>query len=53
MADGRSNTAIAQALVITDTTVEKHINSIFTKVGLAPSNSNHRRVHAVLAYLKI
>jgi DNA-binding NarL/FixJ family response regulator len=51
MAEGHSNTAIAEALVITGTTVEKHIGAIFGKLGLPPSNGDHRRVRAVLAYL--
>jgi DNA-binding NarL/FixJ family response regulator len=53
MAEGRSNAAIAQALVVTEATVEKHINNIFAKLGLPPSHSDHRRVRAVLTYLTI
>lgn len=53
MAQGRSNAAIAQALVVTGATVEKHINNIFLKLGLPPSDSDHRRVRAVLTYLGI
>jgi DNA-binding NarL/FixJ family response regulator len=53
MAEGHSNTAIAKALVITEATVEKHINNIFTKLRLPPSENDHRRVRAVLTYLKI
>jgi DNA-binding NarL/FixJ family response regulator len=53
MAEGRSNAAIAQALVVTGATVEKHISSIFLKLGLPPSDSDHRRVRAVLTYLRI
>jgi DNA-binding NarL/FixJ family response regulator len=52
MAEGRSNAAIAAALVVTDGAVEKHISSIFGKLGLPPSDTDHRRVLAVLAYLQ-
>ena len=51
MAEGRSNSAIAQALVVGGGAVEKHINNIFTKLGLAPGERDHRRVLAVLRYL--
>jgi len=51
MAEGRSNTAIAAALVITDGAVEKHVASIFGKLGLEKSGSDNRRVLAVLQYL--
>jgi DNA-binding NarL/FixJ family response regulator len=51
MAEGRSNTEIAAALVITDGAVSKHINSIFAKLGLYPGDLGHRRVLAVLRYL--
>jgi DNA-binding NarL/FixJ family response regulator len=51
MAEGRSNAAIAAALVVGGGAVEKHINSIFTKLGLAPAERDHRRVLAVLRYL--
>lgn len=51
MAEGRSNAAIAAELVISDGAVEKHINSIFAKLGLAPGDRDHRRVLAVLRYL--
>jgi DNA-binding NarL/FixJ family response regulator len=51
MAEGRSNAAIAQTLVVGGGAVEKHINSIFTKLGLAPAEHDHRRVLAVLRYL--
>jgi DNA-binding NarL/FixJ family response regulator len=52
MAEGRSNTAIAKALFVTDGAVEKHVTSIFGKLGLAPSEGDHRRVLAVLRYLE-
>jgi DNA-binding NarL/FixJ family response regulator len=52
MAEGRSNAAIAAALVVTEGAVEKHISNIFGKLGLAPSEGDHRRVLAVLAYLR-
>ena len=51
MAEGRSNGAIAQALVISERAVEKHVANIFSKLGLAPSDADHRRVLAVLRYL--
>jgi DNA-binding NarL/FixJ family response regulator len=52
MAEGRSNGAIAGQLVVTDGAVEKHVSSIFAKLGLAPTESDHRRVLAVLRYLE-
>jgi DNA-binding NarL/FixJ family response regulator len=52
MAEGRSNTAIAESLVLSVGAVEKHIASIFQKLRLPPSGSDHRRVLAVLAYLQ-
>jgi DNA-binding NarL/FixJ family response regulator len=51
MAEGRSNAEIGTALVITDSAVSKHINSIFGKLGLHPGDTGHRRVLAVLRYL--
>ncbi|HEX6523984.1 MAG TPA: response regulator transcription factor [Streptosporangiaceae bacterium] len=51
MAEGRSNAAIAQRLVITERAVAKHTASIFTKLDLQPSDDDNRRVLAVLAYL--
>jgi DNA-binding NarL/FixJ family response regulator len=52
MAEGRSNNAIAEQLVITDRAVEKHVTSIFVKLDLAPTAEDHRRVLAVLTYLR-
>ena len=52
MAEGRSNAAIAESLVLTVGAVEKHIASIFQKLRLPPSETDHRRVLAVLAYLQ-
>ena len=52
MAEGRSNVAIAEQLVITERAVEKHVTSIFGKLGLAPAPEDHRRVLAVLRYLE-
>jgi DNA-binding NarL/FixJ family response regulator len=51
IAEGRSNGAIADRLFVSERAVEKHISNIFTKLGLEPSDSDHRRVLAVLAYL--
>ncbi len=51
MAEGRSNAAIAAAMVITEKAVGKHSNSIFAKLGLVQSGTDNRRVLAVLAYL--
>jgi DNA-binding NarL/FixJ family response regulator len=52
MAEGRSNTAIAKTLVVSEGAVEKHTSSIFSKLGLAPTDAGHRRVLAVLRYLE-
>jgi DNA-binding NarL/FixJ family response regulator len=52
MAEGRSNHAIAGELVVTVATVERHVTSIFGKLELAPSSEHHRRVLAVLAFLR-
>ena len=52
MAEGRSNNAIAEALVVTERAVEKHVTSIFSKLDLPPTVEDHRRVLAVLAYLR-
>jgi DNA-binding NarL/FixJ family response regulator len=52
MAEGRSNTAIANRLVVSEGAVEKHVSSIFNKLALAPSEADHRRVLAVLAWLR-
>jgi DNA-binding NarL/FixJ family response regulator len=52
MAEGRSNSAIAAILVVSERAVEKHVSNIFSKLGLAPSDADHRRVLAVLRYLE-
>ena len=52
MAEGRSNGGIAEQLVVTERAVEKHVTSIFSKLDLAPAPEDHRRVLAVLAYLR-
>jgi DNA-binding NarL/FixJ family response regulator len=52
MAEGRTNAAIARELVVTASAVEKHVSSIFSKLDLAASNDDHRRVLAVLTYLR-
>ena len=52
MAEGRSNHAIATQLVVTERAVEKHVTSIFSKLGLPPAEDDHRRVLAVLTFLR-
>jgi len=52
MAEGKSNQGIAEALVVTEAAVEKHVTGIFQKLGLGPTATEHRRVRAVLAYLQ-
>ncbi|MEU3253029.1 response regulator transcription factor [Streptomyces sp. NPDC006997] len=52
IAEGRSNGAIARELVVSDAAVGKHISGIFTKLDLPPAEETHRRVLAVLAYLR-
>ena len=51
MAEGRSNRAIAETLVVSERAVEKHVTSIFAKLNLPPAAEDHRRVLAVLAFL--
>jgi len=51
MAEGRSNSAIAKSLVVSDSAIAKHVNSIFTKLELATADTDHRRVLAVLQFL--
>ena len=52
MAEGRTNAAIAEQLVISERAVEKHVTSIFSKLGLTASSEDHRRVLAVLRFLE-
>jgi DNA-binding NarL/FixJ family response regulator len=52
MAEGRTNQAIADQLVVSERAVEKHVTSIFDKLGLSPAVEDHRRVLAVLAFLR-
>jgi DNA-binding NarL/FixJ family response regulator len=52
MAEGRSNSAIAEHLVVTERAVEKHVTNIFGKLGLAATNDDHRRVLAVLTFVQ-
>jgi DNA-binding NarL/FixJ family response regulator len=51
MAEGRTNSSIAEALVVTEGAVEKHVTSIFNKLDMPPADQAHRRVLAVLRYL--
>jgi len=52
MGQGRSNRGIAEALVVTQAAVEKHVTSIFSKLGIAQAPEDHRRVLAVLTFLR-
>ncbi|HWT92149.1 MAG TPA: response regulator transcription factor [Solirubrobacteraceae bacterium] len=52
MAEGKSNAGIAEALVVTEAAVEKHVTSIFSKLGIRPQQGDHRRVLAVLTYVR-
>lgn len=52
MAEGRSNRGVADSLFVSQASVEKHVTAIFRKLGIEPADSEHRRVHAVLAYLR-
>jgi DNA-binding NarL/FixJ family response regulator len=52
MAEGKSNQGVADALVVTEAAVEKHVTAIFQKLELGPRQTEHRRVLAVLAYLR-
>jgi DNA-binding NarL/FixJ family response regulator len=52
MAEGRANPEIARRLVVSDAAVAKHIGNVFAKLGLATDDAGHRRVRAVLAYLR-
>jgi DNA-binding NarL/FixJ family response regulator len=53
MAEGRSNAGIAGALMLSDSAVAKHVSSIFTKLDIPPADNDHRRVLAVLQFLKV
>jgi len=52
MAQGKANAGIAQALYLSESAIEKHVNSIFAKLGLSQEPQLHRRVAAVLTYLR-
>ena len=52
MAQGKSNAGIARGLIVSEAAVEKHVTSIFRKLGIGPASTEHRRVHAVLLYLQ-
>jgi DNA-binding NarL/FixJ family response regulator len=52
MAEGRSNAAVAERMVVTERAVEKHVTSIFAKLDLPPTPDDHRRVLAVLRFLE-
>jgi DNA-binding NarL/FixJ family response regulator len=52
MAEGRSNSGIAEAMVVTERAVEKHVTNIFSKLGLHAASEDHRRILAVLTYLR-
>ena len=52
MAEGKSNLGIAQTLLISQAAVEKYITAIFRKLAIAPASTEHRRVQAVLMFLR-
>jgi len=52
MAEGRSNTGITEVLKVSHSAVEKYVSNIFTKLDLPPTSTDHRRVLAVLRYLR-
>jgi DNA-binding NarL/FixJ family response regulator len=52
MAEGKSNRGIADALFVSQASVEKHVTAIFRKLDIEPTDTEHRRVHAVLAYVR-
>ncbi|MFC3980070.1 response regulator transcription factor [Streptosporangium jomthongense] len=52
MAQGRSNSGIAAALTVSESAIAKHVNNVFTKLGLAPADTDHRRVIAVVRFLQ-
>jgi DNA-binding NarL/FixJ family response regulator len=52
MAEGMSNLGVAQSLFTSQASVEKHVTAIFRKLRLAPAETEHRRVQAVLTYLR-
>jgi DNA-binding NarL/FixJ family response regulator len=52
MAEGKSNRGIAETLYVSEAAVEKHVTAIFRKLGLDSAGTEHRRVHAVLAYMR-
>lgn len=52
MAEGLSNTALAERLILSPRTIETHVNNVFTKLGLLPTTDEHRRVRAVVTYLR-
>jgi DNA-binding NarL/FixJ family response regulator len=52
MAEGRSNKGIAEVLVVTSHAVEKHVTSLFAKLGVSAGEEDHRRVLAVLEFLR-
>jgi DNA-binding NarL/FixJ family response regulator len=52
MAEGKSNLGVARSLLVSQAAVEKHVTAIFRKLGIAPADTEHRRVQAVLAYLR-
>jgi len=52
MAEGKSNLGIAQSLYVSEAAVEKHVTGIFQKLGIRHSTTDHRRVLAVLTYMR-